>query len=156
MGILWGDGGIYKTVTVDWAHADGTSIAAGTPMGIDGKVHNDQYAIGLTITKLEKNWDGKATLLIAGFVDASALSVTLNKAAKKAMHSVYLVTDGVIAPIPDDNTTYTLPAAAANKLGGVKLAEAVADATDETIVTQFNALLASLVASGALAESSGD
>lgn len=48
--------------------------------------------------------------------------------------------------------SYTLPAAAAEDLGGVLEADVVADAVDsEDIVAQFNALLASLRASGALA-----
>lgn len=46
--------------------------------------------------------------------------------------------------------SYTLPAAAANTLGGVKKGAAVAVATEETLLAQFNALLASLKAGGSI------
>jgi len=52
-----------------------------------------------------------------------------------------------------DIVPYVLPAASATAIGGVKIGAAVANATDATdVITQLNALIASLVASGALTE----
>ena len=55
---------------------------------------------------------------------------------------------------PEPPEPYVLPAASADALGGVKLAENVADSEAETLaalVTSFNALLASLKAAGIMA-----
>ena len=47
----------------------------------------------------------------------------------------------------------TVPIASTDRYGGVKCGSAVADATDETdVVTQLNALIASLVAAGVISE----
>lgn len=54
--------------------------------------------------------------------------------------------------IPEIPEEYVLPAASASALGGVKQGIAVADATSETAATQLNALIASLVAAGVIAE----
>jgi hypothetical protein len=67
-----------------------------------------------------------------------------------------LVQAMICGGIASDNSDYTLPAASADAIGGVKLADAVADsvvadaADIGDLVTSFNALLASLRASGAL------
>lgn len=50
-------------------------------------------------------------------------------------------------------TSYTLPAATASALGGVKMAAAVADAAAAPTMGEFNGLLASLRAAGILASS---
>lgn len=57
--------------------------------------------------------------------------------------------------LPSGGTAYTLPAATASALGGVKQAAAVADAASDAdaaaIVTTLNALLASLRTAGIVA-----
>lgn len=57
--------------------------------------------------------------------------------------------------LPEGGGTYTLPAATASALGGVKQAAAVADAASDAdaaaIVTTLNALLASLRTAGIVA-----
>ena len=49
--------------------------------------------------------------------------------------------------------TYTLPAATTSKLGGVKMAAAVADAVEAPTKEEFNALLAALRAAGIISTS---
>lgn len=87
---------------------------------------------------------GSAT---AQTVAAAAVTATASRT-----YAVQLNADGqLVVNVPWTNTTYTLPAASAS-LGGVLQGAAVADATDEaSAVTQLNALLAALRASGALA-----
>lgn len=65
--------------------------------------------------------------------------------------------DAFIGYLPADTEipeAYTLPAATAEDLGGIKMGTAIADSTAEsvaTLVTDFNALLAALRTSGVLA-----
>lgn len=63
----------------------------------------------------------------------------------------YVYEDGSVHPSPEGSGSYTLPAATSGAIGGVKLAAAVTDATDDAVGT-LNALLASLRAAGVLAQ----
>lgn len=154
MSILWENKPKYMETAVTWG--DAQEIAAGTPVDAAGAVANDETAIGILAETINRPWSGKMKVIVAGFVDIDAAEessgLTISAAAKKAMHGIKFVSEGVIEPIPDDAPTYTLPAATADAMGGVLQGEAVADATSETAATQINALIASLVASGALAE----
>lgn len=60
---------------------------------------------------------------------------------------------GPQGPKGDPGATYTLPAATAATLGGVKQATAVADAAAAPTQEEFNGLLTSLRAAGILASS---
>jgi hypothetical protein len=68
-----------------------------------------------------------------------------------------VIEDGATVEGLEGGGTYTLPAAAADKLGGVKLASAqtalenTAELSD--VITAFNALLTALKASGVVASS---
>lgn len=136
--ILW-DNECVNIATVELDYEGQATLKEGTPIDADGKVANDGTAIGLLTRNCNAPWDGTGDLYIAGFIDLDkaeeASGVTLSDAAKKAMRTLVFISDGTIQPIPE-------------KAPG----EAVADATSETVVTQVNALIASLVEAGVIEE----
>ena len=131
-----------------------TTAKAGTPIDADGKVANTNKAIGLLkedFNKAARPWTDKAKLIIGGMVDLAAAEASygssLSSAAKVAMNGItFIKSNGQV-----DAYTYTLPAASASEIGGVKKAEAVAYAAgDAPTAAEFAALIDALVASGAL------
>lgn len=134
-----------------------TNIKAGTPMDRAGNICNDANAVGILLGDVVQEldsvqaFDGKryanGVLLTAGYVDKNYAQehsgITYSDAAIAALTGITFV-DRKLAE-------YTLPAASTNAIGGVKLGAAVADATEGTVVTQLNALIASLEAAGVIA-----
>ena len=89
-------------------------------------------------------------MVIAGYVDENAIVKSLNGAisddAKGALTDIVFVNGQLSFP------EYSLPAATEEALGGVKMAEVVADAAGEApTAEEFKALLDSLKAAGIMA-----
>ena len=150
--------GDTKGVKAKWENIT-LPLKAGTPVNIGGNIANDGTAVGLVIntiyTKPVGVFDG-LHVLVSGDVELAeveaAAGITLTTDAKAAMSAInFHLPDGSVDDSRDQDTHYTLPAATTEALGGVKMAENVADSEAEalaTLVTSFNALLASLKAAG--------
>lgn len=134
-------------------------LKEGTPVNIGGNIANDGTAVGLVINTVRTKPIGvfdKLMVLVSGDVELAEVEksagITLTTDAKAAMSAInFHLPDGSVDDSRDKDTHYTLPAATTDALGGVKMAENVADSEAEalaTLVTNFNALLASLKAAG--------
>ena len=62
-------GGKQIWVDLDWDNITTDSIAAGTPIGADGLVHNDSQAIGILLKQCDRTYLCDGEILIAGFID---------------------------------------------------------------------------------------
>ena len=156
----------YREVRIRW---DGITLPlrAGTPISQFGAVANDGRAVGIVPQAIrERPVTDSVFLLVGGDVDLAEVEreygSALTEDARAAMSGIrFYGPDGT--PVPDYvRTQYTLPAASAAALGGVKLAEAVTpadtgeDATAAGCAEAINALIAALQASGAMAAPEDD
>lgn len=175
---------VIKGIKMKW---DGVTfpLKEGTPIDIGGNVANNGKAIGLVIrtVKREEVQPGSVLLdnlfiLVGGDVMLEeiekAAGITLTTEAKASMSGIrFHLADGKVDDSADQG--YTLPAATATKLGGVKIGTGISVSSDGTIsvtipavpvaenvaaseasdvagcVTSINAILSSLKAAGLMA-----
>ena len=61
--------GKVERVTLDWGNITPSELPAGTPIGADGRVHNDGSAKGLLMRTVNEPWSGTGEIITAGYVD---------------------------------------------------------------------------------------
>ena len=90
--VLMNSKGKIETVVLDWDNIAVDEIPAGTPIGADGRIHNDGQARGLLMRTENEPWSGTADIIVAGYVDLAEAEeksgVTLSNEAMNAMHNV--------------------------------------------------------------------
>ena len=172
------ENGVIKMVGIMWDTAD-VPMKAGSPVDNAGHVANNGNAIGLLLETVKEKpgypspttW-GSIGVLTGGDVDLEEVEktsgITLTTEAKAAMGGIrFHLPDGTVDDSADQG--YTLPAATATKLGGVKIGTGVNVSSDGTIsvsipvaanvaaseasdvagcVTSINAILTALKAAG--------
>lgn len=155
--------GVLVTGTVDLG--GGTYLLkAGTPISNAGAIKNDgnaKYLVAEDFVFIANNpTQAKLVKVIAkGYVDLAAAQTSFGAnyagSAKSALATAGIIlVDNKLSPTNVGVTAYTLPAASASALGGVKLAANQADSTASTVadlVTDFNSLLDKLQTAGVMA-----
>lgn len=129
-------------------------LQAGTPLNMHGSVANNATAVGIVPQTISKKPDADEWLYImtGGSVDLGEVAYSITEDAIKALSGItFYGADGT--PAADPYEEYVLPAATKTALGGVKMAENVADAEgDAPTAAEFKALLDALIAAGIMAE----
>lgn len=131
-------------------------IEAGTPINRNGVLSNDGSALGIVpeIIKRKPDTDGYSYIMTGGQIDLSEIGYTdLSVAAMRNMNGItFFGSDGTpsVDPVYEQ---YELPAATTEVLGGVYMAENVAEAAgDAPTAAEFKALLDALIDAGIMEE----
>lgn len=149
---------------VKLGHATVQTVAASAPSATASRT----YPVQLNSTQqmvVNVPWVQGATYTLPAATDSVLGGVKLGSATAQTVAAAAVTATAartyavqangsgqLVVNVPWVNTTYTLPAATAAAIGGVKQGVAVADAvTNDDLIVQLNALLSSLRASGALA-----
>ena len=131
-------------------------IKVGTPINQNGVLANDGSALGIVPETIRRkpDTDGYAYIMTGGQIDLSEIGYTsLSAAAMRNMNGImFFGGDGTpsVDPVYDQ---YELPAATTDAIGGVKMAENVAEAAGEApTAAEFKALLDALIEAGIMEE----
>lgn len=131
-------------------------IKVGTPVNQNGALANNGSALGIVPETIRRKPDvnGYARLMTGGQIDLAEIGYTdLSVAAMRNMNGItFFGGDGTpsVDPVYEQ---YELPAATKSAIGGVKMAENVAEAAS-TVPTaaEFKALLDALIEAGIMEE----
>lgn len=144
---IWEQTASTVEIMLDWPNIEGSVVKAGTPISQDGKVANDETAVGILVydavfVNSPMPVNKPSVVLIEGIVDLEGVEadcgLTISDEAKTAMKDITFTP--VVIPEPG-------PA--------FEVMEGQADSTASTVAalkTDFNALLAKLIAGGFMAE----
>lgn len=127
-------------------------VKRGTPLNAKGAVTNGATAVGIVIQDIAAKPDDpeeQLWIMTGGSAKLSELGYELSNDAMRNMNGiVFYGADGTPAVDPV-YVPYTLPAASADAIGGVKMAANVADAAGEApTAEEFKALLDALKEAG--------
>ena len=131
-------------------------VKVGTPVNRNGVLANDGSAIGIVPRTIVRKPDagGYSYIMTGGEIDLAEVEYSyLAVAAMRAMNGItFYGEDGTpsVDPVYDQ---YELPAATTDAIGGVKMAENVAEAAGEApTAAEFKALLDALIEAGIMEE----
>ena len=131
--------GVYKGVKIKWDSIT-LPLKEGTPINIGGNIANNGTAIGLVPQNyfVRPLTSDEIDILVGGDVELAEVEkvsgVTLESSAKAGMSGIkFYKPNGAVDDSADADTEYTLPKAAADTLGGIKVGSGLSIASDGTL-----------------------
>ena len=131
--------GVYKGVKIKWDSIT-LPLKEGTPINIGGNIANNGTAIGLVPQNyfVRPLTSDEIDILVGGDVELAEVEkvsgVTLESSAKAGMSGIkFYKPNGAVDDSADADTKYTLPKAAADTLGGIKVGTGLNIASDGTL-----------------------
>jgi len=147
----------YTLINLKWDSIT-LPLKAGTPVDAGGSIANNGRAAGIIPQTIKERpvFDG-VLVLIGGDVQLDEVRVSYPDLSDSAIYAMSGINfyDQHHAAVRKPG--YTLPAATADAIGGVKMAASVADASgDAPTAEEFNSLLSSLRTAGIIAAAEDD